>query len=286
METRPIPFPLRVLRFLVYSNIFIAICAALMTIQTVTVLLQNPPDFYLINFVFFATVCSYSFHWLLTADTEPGSDRIAWLYKNRWVHGAFLVVGLVGSAYYGLILVEYWKWLLPAGAATFLYSAPKIPHPAFRSLRKIAYGKTIFLAFLWMYVTTALPLVMSGRGWQPSFTWFVVSRFFFIYSICVLFDYRDRDYDRTLGIRSLITWLDSKGVAILFYISLIISAIFTLLLSGYDFNLLLLIILLLPSAITAGLYNYAVTHSGDLLYYLVLDGLMALSSAITMLPII
>ena len=41
--------------------------------------------------------------------------------------------------------------------------------------------------------------------------------------------------------------------------------------------------LLIPGAITAALYSYARKNFSDLLYYFVLDGLMALSALLTLL---
>ena len=90
------------------------------------------------------------------------------------------------------------------------FSADQICEFYFRVLRKVALGKTIFLAFVWMYVTTILPAIISDSEWNTSYVLFVVSRFFQIYAICILFDWRDREDDKADGIRSLITYLNEK----------------------------------------------------------------------------
>jgi 4-hydroxybenzoate polyprenyltransferase len=248
-----------------------------MVYQTSQLLLLNSPDSKLLFFVFFATICSYSFHWYLTADSVIPSPRIKWTQQHRTVLLLLFLVGLTGASIYFFLLLQFWFWLLLASVITFLYSAPKIPHPWFRALRKVALGKTIFLALVWMYVTTVLPMVLSKQPWRADFTWFVISRFFLVYAICILFDYRDREDDKAAGIRSLITYLSVKGINRLFVVSLLIFTVATLALLNFNQSTLTIAILLLPGIITGGLYNYARQNFHDLLYYFVLDGLMALS---------
>lgn len=270
------------LAFFVYSNFFIAFCAVLMTHQSFHFLLVRPADNYLLGFVFFSTICSYSFHWYLTGQSVIPSPRIEWLRRYRYIHAILFIVGLAGSVYYFFYIRAYWPWLLVAVAATFLYSAPKIPHPYFRALRKVALGKTIFLAFVWMYVTTVLPIITSGVEWTTPFTLFVISRFFLIYAICILFDYRDREDDRSAGIKSLITYMSEKGIAYLFIFSLLVFGLSTLLLLPYGYEPLHIFFILLPGIITGALYTYSHKHYSDIFWYLVMDGLMAVSALLTM----
>jgi 1,4-dihydroxy-2-naphthoate octaprenyltransferase len=191
-------------------------------------------------------------------------------------------IGLAGVAVSAFYLLDHWPWLVLSACITFLYSAPKIPHRIFRSLRKVALAKTVFLAFVWMYVTTVLPLEISEQGWRTDFTLFALSRFFLIYAICILFDYRDRDHDRQVGIRSLITWLSFKNITRLYIASLLLFFVFTLLMLSYGYPVVIVLILLLPGVISALLYRHASRNFPDMLYYFVLDGLMALSSIMTL----
>ncbi len=268
----------RILQFIVYSNLFIAACALLMVYQTSWLLLQQDPGYYLVGFVVFSTLCSYSFHWYLTSGSVIPSQRIHWLKKYKAVHTILFFIGLAGAGFFFYHLLEYWFWLLIAAFATFLYSAPKIPHPLFRILRNVAIGKTIFLAFVWMYVTSVLPVMVTDKEWDTGFTLYAISRFFLIYAICILFDYRDRQDDKAAGVKSLITYLGEKSITWLFCLSIIIFIASTLLLLNYAYQLSSVIILLIPGIITAALYNYARRNFGDIFYYLVLDGLMAFSA--------
>ena len=246
--------------------------------QTYYLLLDTPADRNLMGFTFSATICSYSFHWYLTSQSLVESPRIEWLKKHRIFHLILFFLGLAGSCIFFFLLLPHWYWLAASAIITFLYSAPKIPHPWFRSLRKIAVGKTIFLTLVWTYVTAILPVIITNREFNMPVILFIISRFFFIYAICIMFDFRDRADDRAIGIRSMVTAFHEKGVDRLFFLSLAIFAICTLFLSKFGFSTMNIILLLIPGVMTAAIYNYAKRNFSDVLYYFILDGLMMFSA--------
>ncbi len=270
--------------FLIYSNLFVAACTTLMVQQTCQLLLHERANSDYAGFVFFSTLCSYSFHWYLTFDSVIPSGRITWLDRYRFIHVLLFFTGLAGAAFFFFRLFIYWYWLILAAIPTFLYSAPKIPHPLFRLLRKVAIGKTIFLAFIWMYVTTILPVIIAGRESNTGFVLFAISRFFLIYSVCILFDYRDRPDDKAAGVRSLITYLSEKNITRLFTFSLLIFSTSTGGMLAYGYGLTDIILILIPGIIIASLYNYSHRNFSDLLYYFILDGLLAFSAVLMLIP--
>lgn len=269
--------------FFVFSNLFIAICAVLMVNQTYHFLLNTALDWNFTGFVFFSTLCSYSFHWYLTTHSEIPSPRIRWTYQYRYIHVILFFIGMAGSGYFFFYLLPHWHWLLVSAIVTFLYSAPKIPHRYFKALRKVALGKTIFLAFVWMYVTTILPIMMSDMEWQLPYILYAISRFFFIYAICILFDFRDREDDKVAGIRSLVTYLDQKSITSVFSVSLLIYMVTTCWLLYYSYSFLAIFFLLVPGIILALLYNFAKKNFNDMFYYFVLDGFMAFSAILMLI---
>lgn len=229
-------------------------------------------------FVFFSTLASYNFHWFLTPETRTEPERSAWSHDHKPLHLTLSIFGLGGALYFGLYFLHHFVALAIAVVLTFLYSAPKIPLPIFAHLRRIAIGKTIYLAFAWTYVTTVLPLIFSEKTVTVSDILFCSYRYFFIYAICILFDYRDRENDRADGIRSLITYFNEKGINRLFYTSLILSLLFLLGWQwqiGWTFD----IVLLFPALpVLAELYPVAKKNFSDYIYYFILDGLMAFPS--------
>ena len=268
--------------FLVFSSIYISVCAVVMVYQTGQ-LLHFSFSWSLAAFVFSSTMCSYNFHWFLLPDQADAPGHASWTHGHKSLHLFFYFAGICGAAWFFFILKAHWFALCFGAFVTFLYSAPKIPHPFFRLLRSIAVGKTIFLAMVWMYVTTALPVFVSGGSWTMEATLFCISRFMFIYAICILFDFRDREEDIRAGIKSLVTWLGEKGIAWLFLISLLLFLISTLALYAYGIGPFLIIILLVPGLIVGLLYNYARRHFSDYLYYVILDGLMMFSGLLMLI---
>ena len=138
---------------------------------------------------------------------------------------------------------------------------------------------------IWMSVTTLLPIIIAEEPWSRQLVLFCIHRFFLIYAICILFDYRDRADDKAAGVRSLITYLDERGILLLFVFSLCVFAASAIALSGY-LPAWIIGVLLLPGIITGLLYNYARKNFSDLFYYGILDGLMALSSLITLIALV
>ena len=129
----------------------------------------------------------------------------------------------------------------------------------------------------WTYVTGLLPILMERDSTTKKDIFFCVGQFFFIYSICILFDFRDREDDRSAGIRSMITFFNERGIDILFGISIIVFLFSSLLLKQTGVPWINIIILLIPALLLVSLYKYAKRNFSDYLYYFVLDGLMMFS---------
>ena len=266
--------------FFLFSSLYISFCAVIMVWQTNQLLHLDYDRLSYLGFVFASTICSYNFHWYLTPDSTSENDRAAWTRRHRVFQMVMFVVGLIASAYFILRFIDSWFWMgVPIGL-TFLYSAPKIPLRPFAWLKKVAIGKTIYLAFVWMYVTTLLPM-LSARQITIAGLSFCCSRFFLIYAICILFDYRDRENDKREGIRSMITFFDEKGINQLFHISLLIFFLSTVALYFFQIPLGAILCLLLSGMIVWILHNTAKRNFSDYLYYFVLDGLMMFSGLFT-----
>lgn len=262
-------------RAFIFTSVYVSVCAVLMVWQTNTLFnfrdINN--DFY--YFVFFATICSYNFHWYLTPADYSASERIGWSAENKTLQLTLVVAGGIGAAICFWPLRSHWLPLGGAAILTFLYSAPKVPHPAFMWLRKIAIGKTLFLTAVWTYVTALLPVFLTGEPLTASLICFTLHRFFLVYAICILFDYRDLEADKKEGIRSLITYLSKPNLIRLYYCSLFLSAIF-----AFTFQWPVLLFLITPVLITALITRYTLQTRSDLFYYFVLDGMVMLSALI------
>ena len=252
-----------------------------MTLQTRQFFPADQPNYHLFLFIISATLVSYNFHWYLTK-VDPGvSYRGDWTIRNRKSLLVLLLLGIAGSIYFFIPLRAHWKPIAASVLITFIYSAPKIP--VFNTLNRIARAKTFFLTVVWVYVTTIMYFLVKEIPFDKPAIFYCLSRFFLIYCICILFDYRDRDEDKRQGLTSLPVLVEGKALNVIFYLSLFAFAICTLALERYQFEPVHIVLLLIPGIITALLYPYARRHFSDYLYYFVLDGLMMLSSLCTLL---
>jgi 4-hydroxybenzoate polyprenyltransferase len=271
-----VPILKKIFDLFLFSSLFIALCAVVMVNQTYILIIQKPADHHYLFFVFFSTVCSYNFHWMLTPRSSYPSFRLNWSVQHKGYHLFLFLAGLLFSAYFFLYSVKYWLWFGVAVIITFLYSAQKISFHPFTWLKKNAVGKTIPLALVWTYVTAILPLIIENISVNYNSVLFCSSQFFFIFSICILFDYRDREDDKAEGIRSLITYLNERGINILFTVSIILSVLFIFLMIPGKIPFIDLVILLIPVLLIAFLFKQAKKNFSDYFYYFILDGLMML----------
>ena len=157
-----------------------------------------------------------------------------------------MIGSAIASGIFFFKLWQYVHWIVPGAMLTFLYSAPKLPVKASSILKRIAIGKTIYLSFVWTYVTTVLPLLIDGNDWEIADLLFVLTRFFLIYAICIIFDFRDREEDRREGIRSMITYFNERRIDFIFHLSLLIFFVAAASLLLYDSAILTVAIMAFP----------------------------------------
>ncbi len=264
----------------VYSSAYIALCCVLMCL--LTYYYAGAHSFYYLLFAFSGTLCSYNFHWYLTRPDPAATGRAAWSLRHKQLHLVLFFAGLAGAAFAFFHLLAFWDWLAVAAMLTFLYSAPLVPLRSFQWLREVAVGKTAFLAFAWAHVTVNIPIVLAGNTWTTEHYIFAINRFFFIFSICILFDYRDRDGDYQLGIRSMITQMTEQGVNVVFWSTQLLVMLTTLALLPW-MSWIYVAILLAPTLALGIWYGYFKRSTSDFIFYVVLDGLMMISGLVIIL---
>jgi 4-hydroxybenzoate polyprenyltransferase len=253
-----------------------------MVYQTVLLFqLEVPRSFF--AFVFTGTFCAYNFHWLLTSlDHQHLSTKAAWSIAHRKLHLAAFLAGGLACLYFFWQLRDKTALIFIAGTLTFLYSAPKIPIPPFTWLKKIAVAKTVYLALSWTFVTSLMPLLFKHSQLTNLEIQYGVERFFYIYAICILFDFRDREADRRDGVRSMITDLNDQGINFLFYASVTVASALSCFYYPH-FSFLGLLAMILPTLVLILLYPSSKKNFSDFRYYFILDGLMMASTPLLVL---
>ena len=198
------------------------------------------------------------------------------------MHIIVAILGAAGAAVLFFQLRQHWFWLAGAGFLSTLYTAPKIPWRVMHWLQKIAYGKTIFLTLAWTYITALLPLLIAGAAITRQPVLFCINRFFLIYAICILFDLRDRERDKQEGIKSLITYFSVAATDRIYWITLAIFFITSVLLAFY-FTAAAVSALLIPGGILLFFFGWFKKQQSDFVYNFILDGLMIFSLPLLLL---
>ncbi len=270
----------------IFANIHIACCAIAMCSLTYATF-KIPINATFLGFVFCATLCSYGAHFYLSHSEKTDNSRAFWSSKNK---NTLLIISLLGglfSFFLFLSFSSFWREIFFIGLLTFLYTAPKILFAPFTYLKGYAFAKTLYLAFSWTYVTVFLPLQISyffkNHSENMPFlaqasSLYSIIIFIYIFQICMLFDYRDREDDGKLRIKNLVTYLKPSAFRVLF-LSVGFLLFFTLyLLHFQDFSVKTLTIFAFSEILLCLQMPYAMRSKSDYYYYFVLDSMMLLPS--------
>ena len=273
----------KITAFILFSSIFISLCAVALCIQT-NLLLHlplNPPSFYC--FVFGATLAQYNLHYLVKTTAVNNSQRLAWSSKNKKVHKVLLCAGIA------LILFSFLSFRLHhfivlaiLGAIAFLYSFPVIPFEKKKRIKDYGFLKIFTLALLWTLVTVWFPV--NNLPFEKNIFVFVfLKRFVFLFVLCLLFDIRDIEIDRKENITTLAVFLGKKKSYLVAYIFLILFIILSLLQFFYFGDKSILIAMLLSAAATFFAVELTKKTNSDFVYLAGIDGMMLLQAMLVYL---
>lgn len=112
---------------------------------------------------------------------------------------------------------------------------------------------------------------------------YIVNQFFFIYTLCIIFDFRDRLKDRSQGIKSLITQMKERAIDYLFYASTAISIFSLFALQLLGLATYAVISIAIAQIIILLVYQKSKRNKSYYLFYLFLDGIIMLPGIIIFL---
>ena len=214
------------LRFVVFSNIFVSIGAVALTHLSYILLklpkVNNAPVLIL---VFCSTYIVYNMQRIIRLNYNSliGKNigvRLSWIIRNRaLLFSSSLLLILVS----GIILFFINKVsaiaLIPLGAISILYVMPFIPFRGkLLSLRKIPFIKIVAIAVVWTLVTVAFPYI-NEYGFtkldETNFRIILFTRFIFVLAITLPFDIRDLKFDNNNKVITIPSIIGIKPTVIL-----------------------------------------------------------------------
>jgi hypothetical protein len=265
----------KILDTFIFANFYVALAAVAMCFASQR-LFGLAFDKNLAIFVFSATMCSYSLHWFLTTN-DIKTPRIIWTDKNSIFLKLLFVISFFATIFSFFFVSHLWKIILSLALLTFLYTAPKIPLRFFYFLKGFAAAKTLYLATVWLCVTVILPFENANITWTNEFYFFALNRFLLIGTVCMLFDFRDRNED--FGIKNFITYFDEKKLNIAFFIAALCFTLSCFLLQN-TFSTFQLFALTLPFSLLVFTFFISKKTKNDYWFYIFLDGMTILSSIV------
>lgn len=205
------------IRFLVYSNLFIGLCAVALAAETFFILhLPASLNWYLL-LLFCCTVFVYSLHYYAKLYKEKTDSRLEWCRRNKKV----LLVTLIASAiliaggvlfHFNAIFFKEGKlnysnlsWFIIIPLVALAYSHPLLLMNK-KALRQVGWLKMASLSFIWSFTTTLLPVFMLAADHPVSYYALLVlfiHRFLFMASLSVLFNIHDYDEDKADGVKTI-----------------------------------------------------------------------------------
>ncbi|MEO6254773.1 MAG: hypothetical protein ABIO79_15785 [Ferruginibacter sp.] len=268
------------LHFILSHSIFISVCAVALAFQTGQ-LLHLDNNLFMYGFIFFATLCSYNFYWILSKFSFAVNKPLLQLLKKEAAGFGLLLIAVAG------LLYCLYRSSLPVGFIataiflTVIYAIPLLPVKALRFTRKAGVLKTILLAFTWAYVTAFIPIQKSYWLLDNADLFIISRRFLFMLMLCIIFDNRDIAVDKMRGLHSLAT--DLKPAVLRGLIYIIFAVLFTsnFFYKAYGITFSQSIALQISTLALLTVYFYSAKKRSYLFYYFIVDGLMLFSALAT-----
>ena len=189
---------MRILRFIVYSNVWVGL--AVMTFAWLTLHELGQKSFSYLLFTFFFTVATYNYMRLVQIRSysgEHGVNQKFWL-KQHVIQASFFTVvfSFLGAWFYFDLFT--WRLValtaLPAVISFFYPLSFRHPLRSFTSLRTVPGLKVLLIAGSWAYITQLVPAIYWGEPVISDWIEFGL-RSFFIIALIIPFDIRDMAMD-------------------------------------------------------------------------------------------
>ncbi len=212
------------MRAVLYSHLFLALCAVSMIAATLVVFdLWNERSVLYLSFVFFSTFVAYNIKGIRgifipqKEILQTGKQQWVLANRSRFIFIYSFATGMACALFF-LLPVSVYVIVIPMAILAITYSWPVRLGSAYFAPRYIPFFKTFLVAFVWSIIVVYVPCTMNGLRWEIFYHWFV-GEFLFLWSLALLFDIKDTDRDRQLDVKTLPLIIGVKGVK---YLSLVL----------------------------------------------------------------
>ncbi len=271
---------MRWLNFILSHSIFISLCAAALCFQT-DVLLHITPGKYVYGFVFFATLSSYNFYWLISKYSFTKNKALPGFIKKNLSYTLLFLVAGAGMLYCIYFIPFIFKYAVIAIMLTLLYSLPLWPFKFAALARKAGFLKTVLLAVTWAYVTIIIPAIPVLHTETLPVAVLFTARFFFMLLLCIIFDMRDMAIDKIHALHSLATDTSHRNLQKIMGVVFILYIAAGFFVRNYFKDNAQITAFAFTGLIVWIVYRLSLKKRGYFFYYFLVDGLMMVSALAT-----
>ena len=271
-----------IFHFILSHSIFISVCAAALSLQTL-LLLSHPVNIYLLSLIFFATLAGYNAYWITSKVSFNRYSSFVSLLNNNKSSLVVLLIAIAGV----IFCFSQLKLIMYNIIITFiflaLYALPLVPLKQFHFARKAGFVKTMLLALAWTMATILIPLQIRIIDMPVSALLVFILRFLFMLMLCIIFDKRDAGIDKIRGLQSLATDISPALLNYLFALVFVLYLLASVGLSFYNISMSNILVLVITGVFTVWVYIMSFKRKDYIFYYFLVDGLMFLSGLLTLL---
>ncbi|TKC60236.1 hypothetical protein FBD94_15105 [Pedobacter hiemivivus] len=282
---------LPILDFLLFSNLFIAICAVAQGLITYH-LLNVAPDKYILAIIFFGTIGIYNFSMLLSKPQDPKNSpyvRVRWIFSHHRLIISITLISVLCLIPLGLLYLSIEAQLLMIFTAV-LALGYNIPFLTLNNqkigLRNIPGIKLFLIALVWSVSCVLLPVVELEHNYQINISTaetllLVAKRFLFVAAITIPFDIRDLFQDKLYALKTIPVMLGEKKAYI--FCQFLLVGYLALLLLFRQASISDIIALTLTLLLTGWLIFKSNIKKNEYYYFFYIDGTMLLQYVVLIL---
>ncbi|WP_423146895.1 hypothetical protein [Rubrolithibacter danxiaensis] len=273
----------QILDFLLFSNIFIALCAVAQVMVTYQ-LLQAKPDKYMLGLMFCSTVAMYNYSILLAKPKNPELSpfrRVRWIFSHYRITITITIICILSLIPLFLFISTASKILLFFLAfISISYNLPifTVNDQKF-GLRNIPGIKLFLIALIWSLSCVLLPILELESHQTIAVSahdtiLLIAKRFLFVAAITVPFDIRDLFQDKTYALKTIPVILGERKA---YFFCLLLLVIYLALLFLFNNKIDLNFIgLMFTVILTAWLIFKSEWERNEYYYFFFLDGTLLL----------
>ena len=206
-----------VLNFLLFSNLFMALCAVAQGLVTFF-LLGIKPNEAVLGLLFLATLAVYNFSLLVTKDTAAeklNNVRLNWFFSHyRLMVTITLVASLSLIPLFFLLPLKISLLLIIPGIISVFYNIPLLSLKDSKSIgiRNLPLVKQLSIVLVWTVSCVFIPIMLAPSKPTVHILLLIVERALLYSIISIPFDIRDLTVDRIKGVKTIpVLWGETKA---------------------------------------------------------------------------